>query len=199
MLRHGREIASLTTLRALSDEEFLALAADLKLAKEFRALVDEAGDLFSKLHQLISKGVIPMSLEQAIQENTAAINELIAIMRGNILGGPATGSGPQTDAPKTEATPTKEKKQSAPAATQEPKADAASAVEEPAAVEEQPEAVVVSYDDCAASVTKLAKSKGRPAAVALLGKHGLKTLQDAKTNSELLATVKSDADAELGE
>ena len=31
------------------------LAADLKLAKEFRELADEAGDLFSKFHQLISK------------------------------------------------------------------------------------------------------------------------------------------------
>ena len=57
----------------------------------------------------------------------------------------------------------------------------------------------MSYDDCAQSVTKLAKSKGRPAAVALLGQFDLKTLQDAKDKPELLARVKAAADAELGE
>ena len=131
-----------------------------------------------------------MSLEQAIQENTAAIKALIAAL--------GTGATSQAAAPAETATveepkaeePTKEKKQSAPAATPESKEDTAPAADEPAPV---------SYDDCAQSVTKLAKSKGRPAAVALLGQFDLKTLQDAKDKPELLAQVKAAADAELGE
>ena len=131
-----------------------------------------------------------MSLEQAIQENTAAIKALIAAL--------GTGATSQVAAPAETATvedpkaekPTKEKKQSAPAATPESKEGAAAAADEPAPV---------SYDDCAQSVTKLAKSKGRPAAVALLGQFDLKTLQDAKDKPELLAQVKAAADAELGE
>ena len=131
-----------------------------------------------------------MSLEQAIQENTAAIRELIAALG---KGAPSQAAAPAETAtvedPKAEK-PTKEKKQSAPAATPESKEDAAAAADEPAPV---------SYDDCAQSVTKLAKSKGRPAAVALLGQFDLKTLQDAKDKPELLAQVKAAADAELGE
>ena len=131
-----------------------------------------------------------MSLEQAIQENTAAIRELIAAL--------GTGATSQAAAPVETATveepkvekPAKEKKQQAPAATPEPKDEVAPAADEPAPV---------SYDDCAQSVTKLAKSKGRPAAVALLGQFDLKTLQDAKDKPELLAQVKAAADAELGE
>ena len=131
-----------------------------------------------------------MSLEQAIQENTAAIKALIAAL--------GTGATSQVAAPAETATvedptaekPTKEKKQSAPAATPESKEGVAPAADEPAPV---------SYDDCAQSVTKLAKAKGRPAAVALLGQFDLKTLQDAKDKPELLAQVKAAADAELGE
>ena len=131
-----------------------------------------------------------MSLEQAIQENTAAIRELIAAL--------GTGATSQAAAPAETATveepkaekPAKEKKQQAPAATPESKEEAAPAADDPAPV---------SYDDCAQSVTKLAKTKGRPAAVALLGQFDLKTLQDAKDKPELLARVKAAADAELGE
>lgn len=131
-----------------------------------------------------------MSLEQAIQENTAAIRELIAALG---KGAPSQAAAPVETAtveePKVEK-PAKEKKQQAPAATPESKEEAAPAADEPAPV---------SYDDCAQAVTKLAKTKGRPAAVALLGQFDLKTLQDAKDKPELLAQVKAAADAELGE
>lgn len=135
-----------------------------------------------------------MSLEQAIQENTAAIRELIAALG---KGAPSQAAAPVETAtveePKVDAKPTKEKKQQAPAAAMpESKEEAAPA---PAADEAAP----VSYDDCAQAVTKLAKTKGRPAAVALLGQFDLKTLQDAKDKPELLAQVKAAADAELGE
>ena len=131
-----------------------------------------------------------MSLEQAIQKNTAAIKALIAAL--------GTGAASQAAAPVETATveepkvekPAKEKKQQAPAAMPESKEEVA-----PAADEQAP----VSYDDCAQAVTKLAKTKGRPAAVALLGQFDLKTLQDAKDKPELLAQVKAAADAELGE
>jgi hypothetical protein len=131
-----------------------------------------------------------MSLEQAIQENTAAIKALIAALG---TGATSQAAAPVETAPVEEPKaekPTKEKKQSAPAATPESKEEVAPAADEPAPV---------SYDDCAQSVTKLAKSKGRPAAVALLGQFDLKTLQDAKDKPELLAQVKAAADAELGE
>ena len=131
-----------------------------------------------------------MSLEQAIQENTAAIRELIAALGKRA---PSQAAAPVETAtveePKAEK-PTKEKKQQAPAAMPESKEEAAAAADEPAPV---------SYDDCAQAVTKLAKTKGRPAAVALLGQFDLKTLQDAKDKPELLARVKAAADAELGE
>lgn len=131
-----------------------------------------------------------MSLEQAIQENTAAIKALIAALgTGATSQAAAQAETATVEEPKAEK-PTKEKKQSAPAATPESKEDTAAAADEPAPV---------SYDDCAQSVTKLAKSKGRPAAVALLGQFDLKTLQDAKDKPELLARVKAAADAELGE
>ena len=131
-----------------------------------------------------------MSLEQAIQENTAAIRELIAALG---KGAPSQAAAPTETAtveePKVEK-PAKEKKQQAPAATPESKEEAAAAADDHAPV---------SYDDCAQAVTKLAKTKGRPAAVALLGQFDLKTLQDAKDKPELLAQVKAAADAELGE
>jgi pyruvate/2-oxoglutarate dehydrogenase complex dihydrolipoamide acyltransferase (E2) component len=131
-----------------------------------------------------------MSLEQAIQENTAAIKALIAALgTGATSQAAAPAETTTVEEPKAEK-PTKEKKQSAPAATPESKEDTAAAADEPAPV---------SYDDCAQSVTKLAKSKGRPAAVALLGQFDLKTLQDAKDKPVLLAQVKAAADAELGE
>ena len=128
-----------------------------------------------------------MSLEQAIQENTAAIKALIAALLTTYDAAPAETA--TVEEPKAEK-PTKEKKQSAPAATPEPKDEVAPAADEPAPV---------SYDDCAQSVTKLAKSKGRPAAVALLSQFDLKTLQDAKDKPVLLTLVKAAADAELGE
>ena len=45
----------LTVIRDAEVLDAKQLAADLELAKEFRALADEAGDLFSKFHQLIRK------------------------------------------------------------------------------------------------------------------------------------------------
>ena len=45
----------LTVIRGAEVLDAKQLAADLALAKEFRMLADEAGDLFDKFHQLISK------------------------------------------------------------------------------------------------------------------------------------------------
>ena len=119
-----------------------------------------------------------MSLEQAIQENTAAVREMTEAFNlwkaSSLLGADLRPTAQEQAA--------------------EPEVDAAAVADEPAS-----EAPPVSYDDCAASVTKLAKGKGRPAAVALLGEFGLKTLQDAKDKPEVLAQVKVAADAALGE
>lgn len=45
----------LTVIRDAEVLDAKQLAADLELVKEFRTLADEAGDLFDKFHQLISK------------------------------------------------------------------------------------------------------------------------------------------------
>ena len=45
----------LTVIRDADLLDAKQLASDLNLAKEFRTLADEAGDLFNKFHQLIVK------------------------------------------------------------------------------------------------------------------------------------------------
>ena len=124
-----------------------------------------------------------MSLEIAIQENTAAIRELIAAISNGIpttaqqvaavvteakAEAKADKKAKAEKAEKTEAgTP---KSDEAPAATPEQKA-------EPAAADDEP---VYSYQDAANAITALSKAKGRDAAVALLKAFSANNLKEVK-------------------
>lgn len=136
-----------------------------------------------------------MSLEIAIQENTAAIRELIkAISNGvpttaqQVAAVVKEATEVKAEAPaKTEKKAKAEKTESAKvdtAATQEPKADAAPAADD---------APEVTYQDAANAITALSKTKGRDAAVALLKKYGASKLPEVKP--EDFAAIVADAKA----
>lgn len=97
-----------------------------------------------------------MSLEIAIQENTAAINALIAI-----LG--AKGFEPAA-APAPKEAPATKKEKATPKVEEAP---------EPATVAE-----AVTYDQAAEAIQQLAKTKGRDAAIAVLKQFGASKLPD---------------------
>lgn len=94
-----------------------------------------------------------MTLEAAIQENTAALRELIGILANST---PA---------------PAKAAKKKEPEAPQQP---------EPRPAPTAAPSAAVTYDDAKRAILKLSAEKGRDAAVAILGKHGAAKLQDVK-------------------
>lgn len=140
-----------------------------------------------------------MSIEQVIAENTAALNALAEAVRAlvgsqNAAGAVVVTQGTvvrETAAAEPEFKQTKGKKQADPAATQEQKADPAPAADEPAAPER------VTYDQCAAAITSLAKGKGRAAAVEVLKSFGAEKLPDVKEDAEKLAAIYVAATAAL--
>jgi hypothetical protein len=133
-----------------------------------------------------------MSLEIAIQENTAAIRELIAAISNGI---PTTAQQVaavveevKAEAPVKTEKKAKAEKAEAPkveqAATPEPKEEAAPAADD---------APEVTYQDAAAAITALSKTKGRDAAVALLKKFGASKLPEVKP--EDFAAIVAEAQA----
>lgn len=134
-----------------------------------------------------------MSLEQAIQENTAAINRLIAAITNGI---PTTAQqvAAVVEEAKVEEKPAKKgkaEKAETPkqevAATPEPKEEVAPVADD---------APAVTYQDAAAAITALSKAKGRDAAVALLKKFGASKLPEVK--EEDFAAIVADANAQVG-
>lgn len=127
-----------------------------------------------------------MSIEQAITENTAAIRDLIEAIKNGV---PTTTAQVEAVAAEAKAEkPKAEKKTEAPkpeaeessAATQEQK-------DEPAAAEgKQP-----TYEEVAAAITKLSRTKGRDAAVAVLTQFSAKKLPDVAPEqfAEVLAAA----------
>jgi hypothetical protein len=132
-----------------------------------------------------------MSLEQVIEANTAAITKLaeaIAQLVGNQApSANIAGAAAQAEEPKPKV------KKAPAAATQEQKADPAPVVEP----EVEPEVAKVTYEDCAAAITKLAKAKGRAAAVELLNSYGAEKLPDVKDDPKKLTSIKAAADKAL--
>jgi hypothetical protein len=116
-----------------------------------------------------------MSLENALQENTAAIRDLIAAMQGAPVAAPVVAE-PKAEAPAKTEKKAKAEKAETPkveaAATPEPKEEVA-----PVADEDAPDAT---YQDAAQAITALSKIKGRDAAVALLKKFGASKLPEVK-------------------
>lgn len=150
-----------------------------------------------------------MSLEVAIQENTNAIRALIAALANGV---PTTAA--QVAAVVTEAKPEKAAKKEAAKAEPKAEAQAAAATETTQAAEQKPEALTQmtaaeaekalhghannpadapTYQATADAVTKLAREKGRDAAIAVLIKFGASKLPDVKP--EQFAAVIAECEA----
>lgn len=150
-----------------------------------------------------------MSLEVAIQENTNAIRALIAALANGV---PTTAA--QVAAVVTEAKPEKAAKKEAARAEAKPEAQAAAATETAQATEQKPETLTQmtageaekalhghannpadapTYQATADAVTKLAREKGRDAAIAVLTKFGAAKLPDVKP--EQFAAVIAECEA----
>lgn len=133
-----------------------------------------------------------MSLEKALEANTAAINRLTEMLAKEVWHAPApeTTTVPPTE-PKAEA-----KK---PASS---KAAPAPAAETPASTAAEPDAATstsLSYDDIKTPFLDLAK-RDLAAAQALIAEFGFKTLKDAKPEqyAEILAKLDAIAASEEG-
>lgn len=134
-----------------------------------------------------------MSIEQALAETTNAIRDLIAA-----LGNGQHVTQAQVAAVVKEAKPKAEKKQEA---AKPEVAATPTTVEEPAAPEQKAEASeakaeAATYDDAANAVTKLARTKGRDAAIAVLSKFGASKLPEVKPEdfaAVIAATVEAGA------
>lgn len=128
-----------------------------------------------------------MSLELALEKNTAAIEKLIAILANPQAVIPATEQPAGTEAPKAKRAK-KEAKPEAPVG--EPVAEqpapsretGATDASETAAAAAPTEEKQVTYTEASAAVVKVANTKGRAAAVAVLAKFGAKTLGEVKAS-----------------
>lgn len=128
-----------------------------------------------------------MSLEATIQENTQAIRELIAALANGV-----TPTAAQVAAVATEAAPAVEPKAEKAKAKVEPKAEPAPAPEP----ESFPDTPGYSYQDAAAAITKLSRTKGRDAAVALLYRFKASKLPDVQPDQ--FAEIIEAANAAMG-
>ena len=129
-----------------------------------------------------------MSLELALEKNTAAIEKLIAILANPQVVVAATEEAEApAEAPKAKRA-RKEAKPEAPAG--EPAAEqpapspetGASDASETAAAAAPTEAKQITYTEASAAVVKLANTRGRKAAVYVLASFGAKTLGDVKAS-----------------
>ena len=126
-----------------------------------------------------------MSLEATIQENTNAIRELIAAIKAGVpttaaqVAAVVTEAKPTTAAKETTAKKTTPAEKAEPAPTQ-PTAEAVAAAAPEKKDEPSEQAATPNYQATADAVTKLARTKGRDAAVAVLTKFGAAKLPDVK-------------------
>lgn len=151
-----------------------------------------------------------MSLELALQENTRAINALIAILRDQ-----ASTPAPEETAGATEPDPPEKlsasmqvrpakrtKKEAAPATAGEPASEPSAPAPEPGAADASateaaaaPAVEPPTYEQAAAAVTALIKTSGRDAAVALLKRFGASNLKgvDPAQYAELILAANDEA------
>lgn len=126
-----------------------------------------------------------MSLEATIQENTNAIRELIAAIKAGVpttaaqVAAVVTEAKPTTAAKETTAKKTTPAEKAEPAPTQ-PTAEAGAAAAPEKKDEPSAQAATPNYQATADAVTKLAREKGRDAAVAVLKEFGAAKLPDVK-------------------
>lgn len=120
-------------------------------------------------------------LEVAVQENTVALRELIALLKGGAASAaPTAATAPAAPAAPAAAAPRTRK----PAETKT----------DPAPAEPEKAAAPTTYEQAAKAVTSLIQRKGKPAALAVLEKFEAKKLPDIKP--ERFADVVSMCEAE---
>lgn len=117
-----------------------------------------------------------MSLEAVIAENTAAMKELTALLKGGAIAAPPAAEPEQAPAP----APKKDKPAKAEKPVEQPKAEEP-APEAPAPEPEAPaeEAPALTYDEVAKSV-KAAAMRSRAKAMEILASFKIKHLSEAK-------------------
>ena len=124
-------------------------------------------------------------LKAAVEANTNAIRELIAAIKAGVpttaaqVAAVVTEAKPTTAAKETAAKKTTPAEKVEPAPTQ-PTAEAGAAAAPEKKDEPSKQADTPSYQDTANAVIKLAREKGRDAAVAVLAKFGASKLPDVK-------------------
>lgn len=143
-----------------------------------------------------------MSIEVAIQENTAAMRELIAVWSKLNAQAKAIDKSESVDTVTAAGKPVEAKTEKAAKETTKPKAETkpAEAETKAAPAETKPaetETAGATYQDAAAAITKLSRTKGRDAAVAILTEFGAAKLPDVKP--EQFADVIAAAEAALQE
>lgn len=122
-----------------------------------------------------------MSLEVAINENTQAIRELIAALAKGQTPTPAQVEAVREEIAQVEKPQAKAKPEPAPEPKPEPTA------------ETFPDTPSVTYQDAAAAITKLSRTKGRDAAVALLYRFKASKLPDVQPDQyfEIIEAAKA--------
>lgn len=110
-----------------------------------------------------------MSLEAVIAENTAAMKELTALLKGGAIAAPPAAEPEQAPAP----APKKDKPAKAEKPVEQPKA------EEPAPEAPAEKAPALTYDEVAKSV-KAAAMRSRAKAMEILASFKIKHLSEAK-------------------
>lgn len=120
-----------------------------------------------------------MSLEATIQENTAALRDLIAVLANGATPTAAQVAAVVTEA-KAEKVEKSAKKTQAAATQESPTPTASDNSASSLSATQEPDAAAPTYQDAAGAITKLSRTKGRDAAVALLTKFGAAKLPDVK-------------------
>ena len=122
-----------------------------------------------------------MSLEVAINENTQAIRELIAALAKGQTPTPAQVEAVREEIAQVEKPQAKAKPEPAPEPKPEPTAETV------------PDTPSVTYQDAAAAITKLSRTKGRDAAVALLYRFKASKLPDVQPDQyfEIIEAAKA--------
>lgn len=124
-----------------------------------------------------------MSLEQALNENTAAIKELSLIMAGIKATDPTdtAKTQPQTTNVKQAGAATGGLKQvKEPASTPSATTTGTAKTETAATTPSKTDAHAITYEEAKAAVTAVVKAKGRDAGLAVLAKFGVESLLSVK-------------------
>lgn len=134
-----------------------------------------------------------MSLEVAINENTQAIRELIAALAKGQTPTAAQVQAVREEVTQAEKPKAKAEPKPAPEPKPEPAPEAAPEASAPTPAETFPDTPGVTYQDAAAAITKLSRTKGRDAAVALLYRFKASKLPDVQPDQyfEIIEAAKA--------